>query len=134
MKLSLSLFVLAVFGGFSAIYASLTPSSGATAQGVASVVVIDASGETVVERQHAFEENDTLADILAAHHDARFDEHPIFGRKLLALEGIETDFHRDFIEILIDGAPSRTGIDGIPLEDDVVYTFVHRTLEGKTAE
>ncbi len=89
------------------------------------VEIIDDDGHIVTEKTVDFKAGDTLYDVLDRHFNLKVSgsEHDTFGRILLGIDVIDTDFQTRFIYIEIDGEEARKGIDYLPLQDGSTYRF-----------
>jgi len=97
---------------------------GAESEGAIRIIVQE--NETVlVDEWQDFYEGDSLYDVLKRHYDIETSDRYAsqYGRTLLAIDEVRTDFESSFIHISVDGTRATRGIDHIPLHDGSEYRF-----------
>ena len=130
MKKTLVTIIIVAIGVFA--YRAFTNQS-SDALGSIQIIIVDQSGDYISNDTYYFEENDTLFGILdenytlgcANNNYSITDDcsERMFGRVLLKIDSIETDWFHYFIAIYINDEYSTLGIDDIPLHDQDVYRF-----------
>ncbi len=154
-KIVISLIVLATMFGFFLLAIGYSPYEASDQEGTITILVVDASGETIIEDTHAFSEEDTLFSILSSAYEIDYRSMivPYFedgrmrqtsSRAILAIGTVETDFERQFLKIYLHEpvyeddqvidyrvTVSRVGVDHLPLRDAYKYEFrVERVIGG----
>lgn len=103
--------------------------SGAQSDGEIHIEVTENNVQSI-ETTASFETGDTLYDVLDQTFDIETSNaFSQYGRTLLVIEDIETDFTNTFFHISIDGSPANRGIDHIELIDGATYRFEVRGVE-----
>lgn len=117
-----------------------TPLSG-DVQGGVHLLVIDQSGETVIDDYYEFENQTSLFDLLQENYtigcadssyeiDYTCEYAELNGHMVLSVNDVETNWYNSFLEITVDGVYSNYGADKIMLEDDTTYTLTYTSLGG----
>ncbi len=101
----------------------------------------DESGKIVVELEGlgkekqtfevSFEEGDTLVGVLEKNFTMLYDETQItYGKLILGVNEVVTDFNTTYIAIYVDGEYSTLGISSIPLTENMVLLFKETAVSG----
>lgn len=108
--------------------------------GVITVEVVDESGQTVINQVIGFNESDD--DLIALlktefpvycgnaqyEPDETCETNVLFGRTLLGIDDVVTDWYSSFIAIYVNDTYSHVGIDNIVFVDGDVIRFVFTSL------
>ncbi|MFP4078257.1 MAG: hypothetical protein ACOCU5_00325 [Bacillota bacterium] len=104
-------------------------------EGSLDLVVYDTDETVVVDETYAFYEDDTLFSVMDRHHDLvcadrGYDPDPTceaefghYGRVLLGIDDILTDWDNTFLYLEVDGAMAHRGIDTVELDDGSEYVW-----------
>lgn len=81
--------------------------------------------EIVIDDVVAFYESDNLYEVLNRNYSIETSRaySQAYGRHLLSIEDVVTDFENSFIHISKNHEHAHLGIDFLPLEDGSLYTF-----------
>ncbi len=82
----------------------------------------------VIDETVAFYESDNLYEVLNRNYSIETSRaySQAYGRHLLSIEDVKTDFENTFIHISKNNEHVHLGIDFLPLEDGSLYTFEKR--------
>jgi len=107
--------------------------------GAMTIVVVDEAGNNIHNDEIVYDEADTLFEIMNGEYNllcannqyqpSSCDETPLFGRVIMTIDTVETDWSNNYLAIYINDNYSTYGIDDIPLEDGNEYRFEY-TLVG----
>ncbi len=101
--------------------------------GTITIQVIDVSANIVVNDHHAFNEGDSLFDILNQHYnlicanalyrpDASCDAQH-WGRVILSIDDVHTDWNTTFLHLTVNGEHSHLGVDSVRIKDKDIIQF-----------
>lgn len=91
-------------------------------KGIVTIEVFDINNEMIINDKLEFREEDTLVSLLENNYKVILEDGP-YGKTLLAIDKIETDFKTTYLAIYVDGKYATTGISGINLVDGRKITF-----------
>lgn len=126
VKIILSICLIACFIGV-VFYQKSKQKPASKADGVVTIVVVNKSGEEVVNKNIEFVKGDNLVDLL----DKNFKivtEDGMYGKIILSIEDIVTDFETSYLAIYVNDEYSQVGLSYIELKDKLVVKFVETVL------
>ncbi len=123
MKLKVVLSIVVLIGVILS-FALFSPFS-ADSEGSVQIIVRDSDTIVVIDEWVDFYEGDNLYRLLDRNYTIETSDRygTSYGRLLLSIEGIDTNFEQTFIHISKDGVSANRGIDNIALEDGSTYEF-----------
>lgn len=126
VKIILSICVIACFAGV-LIYQKSKQKPASKADGVVTIVVVNKSGYEVINKNIEFSKGDNLVDLL----DENFKivtEDGMYGKIILSIEDVVTDFETSYLAIYVNDEYSQVGLSYIELKDKLVVKFVETVL------
>lgn len=152
-KVLLSIIILITAAFVYYIAANYSPYETGDAEGEITILVIDKSGETVINDTFLFYEEDTLFSILDNAYAVEYQSmdltlwnqqtlkfNTVSSRVILSIENVTTNFETNYLKILLERPiesngvitykkeTAKIGIDGIPLYDDATYIFKYEQV------
>ncbi len=123
LKLLFSILAVGVILGLSYVYFSTGLIS--SDDGEITVELVSQDGQVLKTKTLSFETGENLYEVLDRHFELELmgSRHDSFGRILLGIDELSTDFQSSFIYIELNGEAALRGIDNLPLEDGATYRF-----------
>ncbi|MFW6298381.1 MAG: hypothetical protein ACOC14_01750 [Bacillota bacterium] len=109
--------------------------------GTLDLLVYDADDEKIIDETYTFDEEDTLFTVMDEHHemvcaDRSYEPDPDcetefgnYGRILLGIEDIMTDWNNTFLYLEVNGTQANRGMDTVELEDGNEYAWYVRDAD-----